>query len=289
MRRIDRQVALKKSIGDAAHGTGTIEVVSRSFEVLRCFNGLNVRLGNGDLSTRCGLPKSTVSRLTQTLTRMGLLVYLRDEQKYRIGPSAIGMYLAMTRSQNREEHIRSILNVVAAKVPGTIALGIPDRLDVVLIEVVTVMSSLHLKAQRGDRFPITRTAAGHAYAAVIDPDMADDLLLQIIRNTPNEAKRLQSRLEQNRLALRECGYVIGCGLFRTHLNSIAVPFWSSLYNSFLVLTISVLATEYDASRMRDEIGPTMTEAAAEMERVLNCLELRGRPATATVERPARNT
>ncbi|WP_049823278.1 IclR family transcriptional regulator [Bradyrhizobium sp. WSM2254] len=251
---------------------GTIEVVSRSFEVLRCFNGLDVRLGNGDLSTRCGLPKSTVSRLTQTLTRMGLLVYLSDEKQYRIGPSAICMSLAATRNPNREEHIHSILNDVVAKVPGTITLGIPDRLDIVIIEAATVASPLHLKAQRGDRFPITRTAAGHAYAAVIDPDLADDLLLQIVRNAPNEAERLQSGLEQNRLALRECGYVIGRGLFRTHYNAIAVPFWCSLYNSYLVLSMTVLATDYDKQRLRDEIAPLMIRSTAEVERLLDGLE-----------------
>ncbi|MDH2346211.1 MULTISPECIES: helix-turn-helix domain-containing protein [unclassified Bradyrhizobium] len=46
--------------------------MSRSFEVLRCFDGLAACLGNGDLSARCGLPRSTVSRLTQTLTRRAI-------------------------------------------------------------------------------------------------------------------------------------------------------------------------------------------------------------------------
>ena len=268
MRRGDGQVVQSQSFGDAARKTGTIEVVSRSFEVLRCFSGLTVRLGNGDLATRCGLPRSTVSRLTLTLTRMGLLVYLRDEQKYRIGPGAIGMYLAMTGSPNREEQICSILNGVAAKVRGTIALGIPDRLDITLIEVATGASPLHLRAERGNRFPISRSAAGLAYAAVIDAAAASDLLLQIVRKAPGEAERLESRLEQNRLALRECGYVIGCGLFRTHLNAIAVPFWSSLYNSYLVLSTSVLATDYDKQRLRDEIAPLMIQSTAELGRLL---------------------
>jgi len=40
------------------------------------FRGHEARLGNLEISNRCGLPRSTVSRLTHTLTRIGQLVYL---------------------------------------------------------------------------------------------------------------------------------------------------------------------------------------------------------------------
>ena len=85
--RLSRQGALA---GDAGEGD-VIQVVSRAFDVLRCFEGHDSRLGNLEISNRCGLPRSTVSRLTHTLTRMGQLVYLPRDQKYRIGPSAVAM------------------------------------------------------------------------------------------------------------------------------------------------------------------------------------------------------
>ena len=65
-----------------------IQVVSRAFEILRCFEGPSVRLGNRDISERCGLPRSTVSRLTWTLTQIGQLRYLPHEQKYAVGQNA---------------------------------------------------------------------------------------------------------------------------------------------------------------------------------------------------------
>jgi Transcriptional regulator len=37
-----------------------IQVVSRAFDVLRCFEGHEARLGNLEISNRCGLPRSTV-------------------------------------------------------------------------------------------------------------------------------------------------------------------------------------------------------------------------------------
>ncbi|MBR0684335.1 helix-turn-helix domain-containing protein [Bradyrhizobium manausense] len=68
-----------------------IQVVSRAFDILRCFEGRNMRLGNREIADRCGLPRSTVSRLTLTLTQIGQLVYLPQEQKYTLGPHAIAL------------------------------------------------------------------------------------------------------------------------------------------------------------------------------------------------------
>ena len=67
---------------------GVIQVVSRAFEVLRCFEGPSMRLGNREISDRCGLPRSIVSRLTWTLTQIGQLRYLPHEQKYAVGQNA---------------------------------------------------------------------------------------------------------------------------------------------------------------------------------------------------------
>ena len=66
-----------------------IQVVSRAFDILRCFESRCVHLGNREIADRCGLPRSTVSRLTFTLTRIGQLIYLPQEQKYALGPDAV--------------------------------------------------------------------------------------------------------------------------------------------------------------------------------------------------------
>jgi DNA-binding IclR family transcriptional regulator len=68
-----------------------IQVVSRAFDILRCFEDRSMRLGNREIADRCGLPRSTVSRLMLTLTRIGQLVYLPQQQKYGLGPQAIAL------------------------------------------------------------------------------------------------------------------------------------------------------------------------------------------------------
>ena len=78
-RRSERLSKQGMLASDLAGEGDVIQVVSRAFDVLRCFEGHDSRLGNLEISNRCGLPRSTVSRLTHTLTRMGQLVYLLRE------------------------------------------------------------------------------------------------------------------------------------------------------------------------------------------------------------------
>src|SRR5258707_15064854 len=85
------------------------------------------------------------------------------------------------------------------------------------------------------------TAAGYAYTAALDADVGDALLAEMEREIPEGARLLRTRIENNRRFLREHGYVVACGLWSPHINGLAVPLWSPQYQTFVVVTIGLLA------------------------------------------------
>ena len=244
--------------GDAGEGD-VIQVVSRAFDVLRCFEGHEARLGNLEISNRCGLPRSTVSRLTHTLTRMGQLVYLPRDQKYRIGPSAVAMSTSMMKGLQLRNLIKLRLQDVAEHLPGTVGFVIPDRFHLVYLEYARAANALGLHDVTGSRIAMATTAAGHAYTAALAPEVGDALLAEMEREIPDVAKVLQPRIENNRRFLREHGYVVACGLWSPHINGLAVPLWSPQYQTFVVVTIGLLAAMYDERRLHTEVAPPMIE------------------------------
>ncbi len=169
--------------GDIAGDGDVIQVVSRAFDVLRCFEGHEARLGNLEISNRCGLPRSTVSRLTHTLTRMGQLVYLPRDQKYRIGPSAVAMSTAMMKGLQLRNLIRLRLQDVAEHLPGTVGFVIPDRFQLVYLEFARAANALGLHESTGSRISMASTAAGHAYVAALKPEIGDALITEMERET----------------------------------------------------------------------------------------------------------
>jgi len=242
--------------GDAGE-SDVIQVVSRAFDVLRCFEGAEARLGNLEISNRCGLPRSTVSRLTHTLTRMGQLVYLPRDQKYRIGPSAVAMSASMMKGAQLRNLIRQRLQDVADQLPGTVGFVIPDRFHLVYLEFARSASALGLHEGTGSKIAMSSTAAGAAYTAALQPEMGDALIAEMEREAPDAAKILKPRMDANRSFLREHGYVVACGLWSPHINGVAVPMWSPQYQTIVVVTIGLLAAMYDEERLHREVAPLM--------------------------------
>ena len=251
--RLSRQGALA---GDAGEGD-VIQVVSRAFDVLRCFEGHDSRLGNLEISNRCGLPRSTVSRLTHTLTRMGQLVYLPRHQKYRIGPSAVAMSASMMKGAQLRSMIRQRLQEVAEQLPGTVGFVVPDRFHLVYLQFARSASALGLHEGTGSRISMASTAAGAAYTAALAPEVGDAFINDMEREAPEAAKILRPRIEANRQSLRERGYVTACGLWSPHINGLAVPIWSPQYQTFVVVTIGLLSAMFDEQRLHDEVAPLM--------------------------------
>ena len=258
-RRSERLSKQGMLASDLAGEGDVIQVVSRAFDVLRCFEGHEARLGNLEISSRCGLPRSTVSRLTHTLTRMGQLVYLPRDQKYRIGPSAVAMSTSMMKGLQLRNLIRLRLQDIAEQLPGTVGFVIPDRFHLVYLEYARAANALGLHESTGSRIAIGTTAAGHAYAAALAPEVGDALLAEMEREMPNAAKALRPRIENNRGFLKEHGYVVACGLWSPHINGLAVPLWSPQYQTFVVVTIGLLSAMFDEKRLHREVAPLMIE------------------------------
>lgn len=254
---LDRDPSVETSPPDRT----VIQVVSRAFDVLRCFDGPEQRLGNLEISMRCGLPRSTVSRLTQTLTLMGQLVYLPRDQKYQLGPSAVAMSSSILRGMRFRDLIRRKLQDVADRIPGTISFLIPDRFDLVYLEYARTFGVVGVQTSIGTRVPVIRTAAGHAWLATLDEAASERFLKDAAREFPEHVAQLRPRIAANRTFFHKHGYVVSIGLCNPLISGCAVPVWSEHYQTHLVLAIGILSTLYDENRMHREVASEMLELA----------------------------
>ncbi|MFC6674176.1 helix-turn-helix domain-containing protein [Marinobacterium aestuariivivens] len=63
-----------------------IASLARGFAVLTAFSPERATLSAGDLSRKTGLPKSTITRLTYTLIKLGYLTFREDIGHYQLHP-----------------------------------------------------------------------------------------------------------------------------------------------------------------------------------------------------------
>jgi DNA-binding IclR family transcriptional regulator len=164
-----------------AGGSPSNRSLERGIEVLRAFRPGSELLGNGELAERTGLPKSTVSRLTQTLVGMGMLQAEPALRAYRLAPAVLSLAHAM-RSGSRVLSVAApMMQKLAERERLNVGLAAPDREEMVYLESIRYNRRVALRnVVSGQRIPMELTSLGRAYLATL-PEAARSGLMQGFR------------------------------------------------------------------------------------------------------------
>src|SRR6201995_4958024 len=154
--RSSRVESLKASrvIADAAISKADrhfVTALSRGLELLACFRHGDRMLGNQDLARRCGLPKSTVSRLTHTLTKLGYLVYVEESAKYSLGIATLSLGSAMLARLDIRKLAHPRMQELAEFGNCMVSLGTRDRLSMLYIDLARASGAATLGPHVGVR------------------------------------------------------------------------------------------------------------------------------------------
>ena len=198
--------------------------LARGLEVLACFRSGDVMLGNGELSERCGLPKSTVSRLSQTLARLGYLRYVDDVGKYRLGNSTLALGSAMLSALGIRLLARPMMQEVADFSQSVVALGVRVGLGIIYIEVCRNKAALTLSLDVGSRLPLATTAIGRAYLAIASDAEREDILRELRAEDEAAWPRCRRTIETALEQYRKTGCCGSFGEWQPDINGIAIGF-----------------------------------------------------------------
>lgn len=144
-----------------------VTALARGLGVLQAFRSGEARLSNQELADRCGLPKSTITRLTYTLTRLGFLHHHEESGRYRLGLATLTIGGTTLSRLNVRKASKALLQDLANRTRTMTSLGIRDELSMLYIEVCRSESSIvTLRLDIGSRLPISTTAIGGAYLAL---------------------------------------------------------------------------------------------------------------------------
>ena len=199
-----------------------VTALARGLELLACFRSSDRVLGNQELAERCKLPKSTVSRLTYTLTRLGYLHYDEAAGKYRPGTATLALGSAMLARLDVRALARPGMQQIADFSGAMVSLGMRDRLSMIYVENCRSQAALTLALDVGSRIPIARTAMGRAYLALA-PVLERNEILQRVReldgaNWSQINDGVQRALEE----YAEYGCCTSLGDWQADVNAIAV-------------------------------------------------------------------
>lgn len=228
--------------------------LERGIDILRAFRPGADLLGNSDIAERTGLAPATVSRLTQTLVRAGMLNYYKDERAYRLAAPLLSLAHAMRSSSPILQTAAPLMRKLAEDMQINVGLATIDHDEMVYLESVRYNKKVSLRSVvAGQRVPVERTSLGRAYLASIPQDERDALLHRLKERRPSGWPALHEEIDQAIHSVRQTGYCIAS--WQPEVIALATPLIFKRH-AIHVLNVSV-ATKVSMQSVVERLGPAL--------------------------------
>jgi DNA-binding IclR family transcriptional regulator len=243
-----------------------VTALARGLELLACFRSGDKLLGNQELAERSKLPKSTVSRLTYTLTKLGYLQYDEQAGKYRLGTATLALGSAMLARLDIRQLARPLMQDLADFSHTMVSLGMRDRLSMIYVENCRSQAALTLRLDVGARIPVASTAMGRAYLAEVSSNERNDILERVRDLDELAWPSLRDRVARAVDEYRTLGCCTSFGDWQPDVNAIAIAFRPSENAAPLSINCGGPAFNLSPEFLLEEVRPRLIELVAQLRR-----------------------
>lgn len=242
-----------------------VTALARGLDVLACFRAFDSELGNAELAQRCGLPKSTISRLTHTLTELGYLQALTDPVRYRLGSSALALAPAAQQGADVLAVARPFMQELADLSQGVASLIVRDRGRMLIYENCQAESYLTLRVPVGSRVSGLNTAAGRAYLLALPASEQRQALTAFRTDDKVSAAMAEGVLSNCRDESRRLGCTTSFGEWLPDINSIALAFRPGPSLPPMTLSCSGPNAVVPPAHLLDKVHPLLQQHIRKIE------------------------
>ena len=241
-----------------------ITALARGLEVLACFRSADKGLTNQQIAERCGLPKSTVTRFTYTLTRLGYLVQ-DTGGRYILGTATLGLGSAMLARLDIRQLARPMMQELAEFSGTTVSIAVRDRLSMIYIEVCRSTAALALALQVGSRMPLAVSAIGRAYLVKASEQERADILARYQELDDMAYKAVLAAIERGQRDYAQYGCTTSFGEWQKDVNGIAVGFMPIGGNQLMSINCGGPSSSVSKEFLLEEVRPRLIEIAGRLE------------------------
>ncbi|PZX12251.1 IclR family transcriptional regulator [Palleronia aestuarii] len=243
--------------------------LARGLSVLGAFHPGDDGLANSEIAQRTGLPKSTVSRLTFTLMRLGYLSHSGHRDRYRFGPALLALGNVATGSIAFVHLAEPIMQKLADESRVLVVMAVRDRDRLLLTKTWRPFGISGIYLDVGHRLPIRGTASGHCLLTTLD-DTQLEAIVKDVRRDPEFDLPAARRIRRDailQMALR--GYVAAdpSDYFMPDIRAVAVPLVSEDMEQPVIFSCSFRARDNAPGEIVDRVGPKLRQAVSHLDRI----------------------
>lgn len=250
---------------DSQHDKQFVGSVAKAVRILSCFRQDVPLLGNQELSSYCGMPKSTVSRFTYTLTKLGCLEFDGRYEKYRLGARIASLGHAMVAGYDVAAYLQPHMQRLANRFDCLVTLGAYENDSIVCLASAHGSTAGAPVVDPGMHVSAFRTAMGRAYLASCGRLERQRIIDRVARQRPTHARELEQTVQRavNEYARR--GYCSTIEGWRKGRNGLAVPLFLKGYGRRLVLGCGVDLRALAPESITGELSTFLLQIANDIE------------------------
>ena len=237
-----------------------ITSIARAFSILRAFKRGERALGNKEIAQRTGLPRSSVARITYTLTKLGYLEFLPEEEKYALGIGVLALGQNYLSGNDLREVARPLMQELADYSQATVALGARDGVHMVFLEVCHGNQLFRLRLEVGERVPRGTTALGRAGYAALSPEDRTKAAARYLQSVKKaDWAKVREGLDQAVKDYEKYGFCFSLGDWNKNVFAVGVPMLSTHGRKAMAFSCFGPAHEMTRARLITDLGPRLIE------------------------------
>lgn len=251
------------------HPSSMTVTLERGLRVLRAFRAERTPLTNVELVRRTGFSRSSVSRLTTTLIHLGYLRRVASGPELELAPAGFGIGHAYTMTNPVTQRVHPFMQELADRLQVSVALAVPDGLDMLYIAYRTSAQITALRLDVGSLLPMGVTAIGRAWLWALPPQQRKDYLAALLAAAGPDAQRLGQRIRDAFDQLEDTGACMAISEYQRNAYGIAVPLRAGRRDTLMAMNCGAAGLALDdAVSLRERIAPELKSAAREVVRLL---------------------
>lgn len=251
----------------------TVVAVERAFSVLHALAGDEKSQGVSAISRTTALPKSTVSRLLNTLDHLGAVERAGDRGRYRLGPTLalFGARSSSTLVELARHHLQDLVDTIGEDA----GLSVSDGFDVLYVDQIQASKAIKVMNWTGSRLSPHAVASGYVLMRAWDVEKLDEFLAE-----PLESLTRLTCTDPGEVVDRVRGwerYAWTRGEFFEDLNGVAAPIHGPDGSIAAAVNLYGPAYRFPGERTEEEVGALLADAGDRISHHLSTLSIGHRP------------